>query len=54
MKHRTEIIITTIITILICFVAVPVGVNYAFRYEAPVDILARNTLISRSVSVVRI
>ena len=40
MKHRTEIIITTIITILICFVAVPVGVNYAFRYEAPVDILA--------------
>lgn len=40
MKHKKEIIITIIITIIICFVAVPLGVNYAFRHEAPVDILA--------------
>ena len=26
--------------IIICFVAVPLGVNYAFRHETPVDILA--------------
>lgn len=39
-KHRKGIIITTIITIIICFVAVPLGVNYAFRHVAPVDILA--------------
>lgn len=37
MKHRKEIIITTIITIIICFAAVPLGVNYAFRHVAPVD-----------------
>ena len=35
-KHRKGIIITTIITIIICFVAVPLGVNYAFRHVAPV------------------
>lgn len=40
MKHGKEIIITTIITIIICFVAIPLGVNYAFRHVAPVDILA--------------
>ena len=40
MKRRKGIIITTIITIIICFVTVPLGVNYAFRHVAPVDILA--------------
>ena len=40
MKHKKEIIITIIITIIICFIAVPLGVNYAFRNEALVDILA--------------
>lgn len=40
MKHRKEIIITIIITTTICFVAVPLGVNYAFHHAAPVDILA--------------
>lgn len=40
MKHRKEIIITTVITAIICFVAVPLGVNYAFRHVAPTDILA--------------
>ena len=38
MKHRNGIIITTIITAIICFVAVPLGVNYAFHHVAPVDI----------------
>lgn len=40
MKHRKEIIITIIITTTICFVAIPLGVNYAFHHVAPVDILA--------------
>ena len=40
MKHRKEIIITTIITVVICFVVSPFGVNYAFRQEASIDILA--------------
>ena len=40
MKHGKGIIITTVIIVVICFVAVPLGVNYAFRQEAPVDILA--------------
>jgi len=40
MKHKKGIIITTIITFIICFIAVPLGVNYAFRNVAPVDILA--------------
>lgn len=40
MKHKKGIIITTIITVVICFVIVPLGVNYAFRHVAPVDILA--------------
>ena len=40
MKRRKGIIITTIIIIIICFVTVPLGVNYAFRHVAPVDILA--------------
>lgn len=40
MKYRKEIIITTIIATIICFVVVPLGVNYAFRHAAPVDILA--------------
>ena len=40
MKQRKGIIITTIITVIICFVAVPLGVNYVFRHMAPVDILA--------------
>ena len=40
MKHRKEIIIATIITVIISFVAVPFGVNYAFRHVAPVEILA--------------
>lgn len=39
MKHGKGIIITTVIIVVICFVAVPLGVNYAFRQEAPVDIL---------------
>ena len=40
MKHRKGIIITTIITAIICFIVVPLGVNYAFHHEAPVDMLA--------------
>lgn len=40
MKHGKGIIITTVIIVVICFVAVPLGVNYAFRQEAPVDIFA--------------
>lgn len=40
MKHRKGIIITIIITAIICFVAVPLGVNYAFHHVAPVDMLA--------------
>ena len=40
MKDRKEIIITTFIVIIICFVVVPLGVNYAFRHVAPIDILA--------------
>ena len=40
MKHRKEIIIATIIVIIICFAVVPLGVNYAFRHVAPIDILA--------------
>lgn len=40
MKHRKGIIITTIITTIICFVAVPLGVNYAFYHAAHADILA--------------
>lgn len=40
MKHKKEIITTTIIITVICFIAVPLGVNYAFRHVAPVDILA--------------
>lgn len=40
MKHRKGIIITIIITIIICFAVVPLGVNYVFRHVAPVDILA--------------
>lgn len=39
MKHRKEIIIM-IITVILCLIVVPLGVNYAFRYAAPVDILA--------------
>lgn len=40
MNHKKGILITTLIVVAICFVAVPLGVNYAFRHEAPVDILA--------------
>lgn len=40
MKHRKEIIITTIVTVIICFVAVPFGVNYAWGHAAPADVLA--------------
>lgn len=40
MKHRKEIIITTIVTVIICFVAVPLGVNYAWGHAAPADVLA--------------
>ena len=40
MGNRKEIIITIIITTTICFVAIPLGVNYAFHHVAPVDILA--------------
>ena len=40
MKHRKGIIITTIITAIICLIVVPLGVNYAFHHEAPVDMLA--------------
>lgn len=34
MKHKKEIITTTIIITVICFIAVPLGVNYAFRVNA--------------------
>lgn len=40
MRHKKEIIIATIITVIISFVAVPLGVNYAFCCMAPVDVLA--------------
>lgn len=40
MKHKKTIIITTIIAFIICFVVVPMSVNYAFHHVAPTDILA--------------
>ena len=50
MKHGKGIIITTVIIVVICFVAVPLGVNYAFRQEAPVDIFAARSLLSASTA----
>lgn len=40
MKYKKGIIVTIIITVIICFAGVPLGVNYAFRHVAPMDILA--------------
>lgn len=40
MKYKKGIIVTIIITVIICFAGVPLGVNYAFRHVAPTDILA--------------
>lgn len=40
MKSNKIIIIVTVIVALICFVIVPLGVNYVFRFEASVDIMA--------------
>lgn len=39
-ETKKGIIITTVATVVICFIIVPLGVNYVFRHVTPVDILA--------------